>query len=135
VCGWALPDRQEGECWNGLRELHPLPYHLDFMVGLASGVPPSLPLLIDGMLIISFLKVHFLINRWNPDAIVFNSWQYYGCPNYWMLHFFKDSSGAMFHPSTIQLSNYDQLVTSAITWKNPQNGNTYLKIKVLLFSH
>ncbi|ONL93799.1 Alpha-L-arabinofuranosidase 1, partial [Zea mays] len=22
--------------------------------------------------------------RWNPDAIVFNSWQHYGCPNYWM---------------------------------------------------
>ncbi|KAK3147397.1 hypothetical protein QOZ80_3BG0281860 [Eleusine coracana subsp. coracana] len=73
--------------------------------------------------------------RWNPDAIVFNSWQYYGCPNYWMLHFFKDSSGAMLHPSTIQLSNYDQLVTSAITWKNPQNGNTYLKIKVVNFGN
>ncbi|XP_062211069.1 alpha-L-arabinofuranosidase 1-like isoform X2 [Phragmites australis] len=70
--------------------------------------------------------------RWNPDAIVFNSWQHYGCPNYWMLHFFKDSSGATLHP-TIQLSNYDQLVTSAITWKNPQDGNTYLKIKVVNF--
>ncbi|GJN31315.1 hypothetical protein PR202_gb19700 [Eleusine coracana subsp. coracana] len=96
-------------------------------------VPSSL--VVDGMLIISSLKVHFLINRWNPDAIVFNSWQYYGCPNYWMLHFFKDSSGAMLHPSTIQLSNYDQLVTSAITWKNPQNGNTYLKIKVVNFGN
>ncbi|TVU47259.1 hypothetical protein EJB05_06852 [Eragrostis curvula] len=72
---------------------------------------------------------------WNPDAIVFNSWQYYGCPNYWMLHFFKDSSGAMLHPSTVQLSNYDQLVTSAITWKNPQDGNTYLKIKVVNFGN
>jgi len=71
--------------------------------------------------------------RWNPDAIVFNSWQHYGCPNYWMLHFFKDSSGAALHPSTIQLSNYDQLVTSAITWNNSQDGNTYLKIKVVNF--
>ncbi|CAD6210969.1 unnamed protein product [Miscanthus lutarioriparius] len=71
--------------------------------------------------------------RWNPDAIVFNSWQHYGCPNYWMLHFFKDSSGAALHPSTIQLPNYDQLVTSAITWKNPHDGNTYLKIKVVNF--
>ncbi|KAL5678745.1 hypothetical protein ACJX0J_014876, partial [Zea mays] len=50
--------------------------------------------------------------RWNPDAIVFNSWQHYGCPNYWMLHFFKDSSGATLHPSTIQLPNYDQLVVN-----------------------
>jgi hypothetical protein len=29
------------KCWNGLRGLHPLPYHLGFMVGLVSGVPPS----------------------------------------------------------------------------------------------
>jgi alpha-N-arabinofuranosidase len=52
-----------------------------------------------------------------------------------MLHFFKDSSGAALHPSTIQLSNYDQLATSAITWNNSQDGNTYLKIKVIYFSH
>jgi hypothetical protein len=37
----GLTSRQEGECWNGLRGLHPLSYHLDFMVGLASRVPPS----------------------------------------------------------------------------------------------
>ncbi|KAL6645680.1 hypothetical protein ACP70R_017288 [Stipagrostis hirtigluma subsp. patula] len=73
--------------------------------------------------------------EWNPDAIVFNSWQHYGCPNYWMLHFFKDSSGATLHPSTIQVSNYDQLVTSAITWKNSQDGNIYLKIKVVNFGN
>jgi hypothetical protein len=41
VCGWALTGRQEGKCWNSLRGFHPLPYHLGFMVGLASGVPPS----------------------------------------------------------------------------------------------
>nr|CAB3500987.1 unnamed protein product [Digitaria exilis] len=73
--------------------------------------------------------------RWNPDAIVFNSWQHYGCPNYWMLHFFKDSSGAALHPSSIQLSNYDQLVTSAITWNHSQDGNTYLKIKAVNFGN
>jgi hypothetical protein len=28
-------------CWNGLRGLHPLPYHLGFMVGLVSGIHPS----------------------------------------------------------------------------------------------
>ncbi|KAG8096192.1 hypothetical protein GUJ93_ZPchr0013g34598 [Zizania palustris] len=71
--------------------------------------------------------------RFNPDAIVFNSWQHYGCPNYWMLHFFKDSSGATLHPSTIQ--NYDQVAASAITWENSNDGNTYLKIKVFLLSH
>ncbi|XP_062187473.1 alpha-L-arabinofuranosidase 1-like [Phragmites australis] len=71
--------------------------------------------------------------RWSPDAIVFNSWQHYGCPNYWMLHFFKDSSGATLHPTTIQISNYDQLVASAITWQNTKDKSTYLKIKVVNF--
>ncbi|CAN6220003.1 unnamed protein product [Urochloa humidicola] len=73
--------------------------------------------------------------RWNPDAIVFNSWQHYGCPNYWMLHFFKDSSGAALHPTTIQISNYDQLVASAITWQNAKGKSTYLKIKVVNFGN
>ncbi|KAF0909703.1 hypothetical protein E2562_000040 [Oryza meyeriana var. granulata] len=73
--------------------------------------------------------------RFNPDAIVFNSWQHYGCPNYWMLHFFKDSSGATLHPLTIQVSNYDQLAASALTWQNSNDGNTYLKIKVVNFGN
>uniref|UniRef100_A0ACD5WNY6 Uncharacterized protein n=1 Tax=Avena sativa TaxID=4498 RepID=A0ACD5WNY6_AVESA len=71
--------------------------------------------------------------RWSPDAIVFNSWQHYGCPNYWMLHFFKDSSGATFHPTTMQISSYDQMVASAITWQSPKDKSTYLKIKVVNF--
>ena len=74
-------------------------------------------------------KYHVL-HRWSPDAIVFNSWQHYGCPNYWMLHFFKDSSGGTFHPTTMQISNYDQMVASAITWQSPKDKSTYLKIKV-----
>ncbi|KAK1677800.1 hypothetical protein QYE76_038648 [Lolium multiflorum] len=73
--------------------------------------------------------------RWSPDAIVFNSWQHYGCPNYWMLHFFKDSSGATFHPTAMQISNYDQMVASAITWQNPKDKSTYLKIKVVNFGN
>jgi alpha-N-arabinofuranosidase len=69
--------------------------------------------------------------RWSPDAIVFNSWQHYGCPNYWMLHFFKESSGATLHPTAIQISNYDQLLASAITWQNAKDRSTYLRIKVI----
>jgi hypothetical protein len=41
MCRWVLADRQEEECWNGLRGLHPLPYHMGFMVRLASRVSPS----------------------------------------------------------------------------------------------
>uniref|UniRef100_A0A0E0LPZ2 non-reducing end alpha-L-arabinofuranosidase n=1 Tax=Oryza punctata TaxID=4537 RepID=A0A0E0LPZ2_ORYPU len=73
--------------------------------------------------------------RWSPDAIVFNSWQNYGCPNYWMLHFFKDSSGATFHPSSIQISSYNQLVASAITWQSSKDKSTCLKIKVVNFGN
>jgi alpha-N-arabinofuranosidase len=66
---------------------------------------------------------------------VFNSWQNYGCPNYWMLHFFKDSCGATFHPSNIQISSYNQLVASAITWQNSKDKSTYLKIKLVNFGN
>ncbi|XP_020108571.1 alpha-L-arabinofuranosidase 1-like isoform X1 [Ananas comosus] len=69
--------------------------------------------------------------QFNPDAIVFNSRQQYGTPSYWMQHFFKHSSGAIFHPSTIQAGNYTSLVASAITWQNSHNDNTYLKIKIV----
>ncbi|RLN34388.1 alpha-L-arabinofuranosidase 1-like [Panicum miliaceum] len=72
--------------------------------------------------------------RWSPDAIVFNSWQHYGCPNYWMLHF-KDSSGAALHPTNIQISDYDQLVASAITWQNAKDKSNYLRIKVVNFGN
>jgi alpha-N-arabinofuranosidase len=78
-------------------------------------------------------KEYYVVQRWSPDAIVFNSWQHYGCPNYWMLHFFKESSGATFHPTAMQISNYDQMVASAITWQSPKDKGTYLKIKVIFF--
>ncbi|XP_042424852.1 alpha-L-arabinofuranosidase 1-like [Zingiber officinale] len=71
--------------------------------------------------------------RWNPDAIVFNSWQQYGTPSYWMQHFFRESSGATFHPSTIQANFSGSLVASTITWKDPTDNQNYLKIKVINF--
>ncbi|XP_042472931.1 alpha-L-arabinofuranosidase 1-like [Zingiber officinale] len=68
--------------------------------------------------------------RWNPDAIVFDSWRHYGTPSYWMQHFFKESSGAIFQPSNLQ-STSSKLVASAIRWTNSDNGNDYLKIKIV----
>nr|CAB3459031.1 unnamed protein product [Digitaria exilis] len=92
-----------------------------------------------GTLVAALAEAAFLIglerNRWSPDAIVFNSWQHYGCPNYWMLHFFKDSSGASLHPTIIQISNYNQIVASAITWQNAKDKSTYLRIKVVNFGN
>ncbi|URE06426.1 Alpha-L-arabinofuranosidase C-terminus [Musa troglodytarum] len=69
--------------------------------------------------------------RWSPDAIVFNSWQQYGTPSYWMQHFFKESSGAIIHPSVLQASSTKSLMASAITWQKSEDGNKYLKIKIV----
>lgn len=71
--------------------------------------------------------------RFYPDAIVFNSWQSYGTPSYWMQQFFIESSAAVIHPTSIQSSSSNSLVASAITWQSPENGRTHLKLKVVNF--
>ncbi|VAH92861.1 unnamed protein product [Triticum turgidum subsp. durum] len=68
---------------------------------------------------------------WNPDAIVFNSWQQYGTPSYWMQKFFRESSGAMIHPITISSSYSGSLAASAITWQDSRNS--FLKVKIVNF--
>ena len=68
--------------------------------------------------------------RWNPDAIVFNSNQVYGTPSYWVTYLFKESNGATFLNSTLQTTDPGTLAASAILVQDPQNKNTYLKIKV-----
>ncbi|KAG1365528.1 putative Alpha-L-arabinofuranosidase 1 [Cocos nucifera] len=73
--------------------------------------------------------------RWNPDAIVFNSWQQYGTPSYWMQHFFKESSGATYHPTTIKVNASNSLVASAITWQSLEDNSSYLKIKIVNFGN
>lgn len=47
-----------------------------------------------------------------------------------MQHFFKESGGAIIQPSNLQ-STSSKLVASAIRWTNSDNGNGYLKIKVV----
>jgi alpha-N-arabinofuranosidase len=68
---------------------------------------------------------------WNPDAIVFNSWQHYGTPSYWMQTLFRESSGAMIHPSKISSSYSGSLAASAITWQDSENS--FLRVKVVNF--
>uniref|UniRef100_A0A0E0MJ88 non-reducing end alpha-L-arabinofuranosidase n=2 Tax=Oryza punctata TaxID=4537 RepID=A0A0E0MJ88_ORYPU len=43
---------------------------------------------------------------WNPDAIVFNSWQQYGTPSYWMQTYFRESSGSIvnFGPNAVNFT-------------------------------
>ncbi|CAN6278760.1 unnamed protein product [Urochloa humidicola] len=68
---------------------------------------------------------------WLPDAIVFNSWQQYGTPSYWMQMLFRESSGAVIHPVTITSSYSDSLVASAIIWKD--TDNSFLRVKIVNF--
>ncbi|XP_062184931.1 alpha-L-arabinofuranosidase 1-like isoform X2 [Phragmites australis] len=68
---------------------------------------------------------------WLPDAIVFNSWQQYGTPSYWMQTFFRESSGALIHPFTIASSYSNLLAASVITWQNTKNS--ILRVKIVNF--
>lgn len=75
-----------------------------------------------------------IITRWNPDVIVFNTWQHYGTPSYWMQKLFRESSGAMVHPTTISSgSSANSLAASAITWKDSEN-RLFLRVKASSFS-
>uniref|UniRef100_A0A1D1XEK7 non-reducing end alpha-L-arabinofuranosidase n=1 Tax=Anthurium amnicola TaxID=1678845 RepID=A0A1D1XEK7_9ARAE len=71
--------------------------------------------------------------RFNPDAIVFNSWESFGTPSYWMQHFFKESSGAIIFPVKIQSNSSTSLIASAIKWQGSEGDDGYLKIKVVNF--
>ncbi|XP_006652147.1 alpha-L-arabinofuranosidase 1-like [Oryza brachyantha] len=66
---------------------------------------------------------------WNPAAVVFNSWQQYGTPSYWMQTIFRESSGAMLHPVTIDSVYSNSLAASAITWQS-SNGS-FLRVKIV----
>ncbi|KAG8089181.1 hypothetical protein GUJ93_ZPchr0011g28773 [Zizania palustris] len=68
---------------------------------------------------------------WNPDAIVFNSWQQYGTPSYWMQTLFCESSGALIHPITTTSSYSGSLAASAITWQDSENS--FLRVKIVNF--
>ncbi|KAI8560186.1 hypothetical protein RHMOL_Rhmol04G0236500 [Rhododendron molle] len=68
--------------------------------------------------------------RWNPDTIVFNSYQLYGTPSFWMQRFFSESSGGTLLNSTLQANSSSSLIASAIAWKNSEDNKNYLRIKV-----
>ncbi|CAL8168091.1 unnamed protein product [Prunus armeniaca] len=71
------------------------------------------------------------------SAIVFNSSHLYGTPSYWMQSLFNESSGATVFNATLQTNSstnqVEQLLASAISWKNSENENSYLRIKIVNF--
>ncbi|KAI4300950.1 hypothetical protein L6164_034275 [Bauhinia variegata] len=71
--------------------------------------------------------------RWNPDAIVFNSYQLYGTPSYWVQQFFRESSGATLLKTNLTSTSSSSLSASAIAWQNSADGKNYLRVKVVNF--
>lgn len=72
--------------------------------------------------------------RWNPDAIVFNSYQAYGTPSYWVQLFFSESSGATLLSSSLQSnSSSNSVLASAITFQSSVDNKNYIRIKVTRF--
>ncbi|QCD97115.1 alpha-L-arabinofuranosidase 1-like [Vigna unguiculata] len=71
--------------------------------------------------------------KWIPDAIVFDSYQMYGTPSYWVQKLFVESSGATFLPSTLNTTSSNQLIASAISWKDSTENKNYIRIKVVNF--
>ncbi|XP_024377237.1 alpha-L-arabinofuranosidase 1 isoform X2 [Physcomitrium patens] len=74
--------------------------------------------------------------RWNPDAIVFNSWQQYGTPSYWVQQFFKKSNGAYLISSTMEADSASalaNLATSAVRTYNASTGMEYMIVKAVNF--
>ncbi|TKY62770.1 Alpha-L-arabinofuranosidase 1 [Spatholobus suberectus] len=70
---------------------------------------------------------------WNPDAIVFNSFQLYGTPSYWVQLFFSESSGATLLSTSLQATSSNSLVASAIIFQNSVDKKKYIRIKVVNF--
>ncbi|CAA6669156.1 unnamed protein product [Spirodela intermedia] len=68
--------------------------------------------------------------RFTPDAIVFNSWQLYGTPTYWMQQFFTESSGAVIFPIKVVSNPSNSLVASAIKWRCSED-EIYFRVKVV----
>ncbi|CAJ1917366.1 unnamed protein product [Sphenostylis stenocarpa] len=72
--------------------------------------------------------------KWIPDAIVFNSYQLYGTPSYWVQKLFIESSGATYlNSSLLTTSSSNKLIASGISWQNSTDKKNYLRIKVVNF--
>ncbi|TKY62769.1 Alpha-L-arabinofuranosidase 1 [Spatholobus suberectus] len=89
----------------------------------------------DIVQMVSYAPLFSNINdrNWIPDAIVFNSYQLYGTPSYWVQKLFIESSGATFIDSTLLTTSSNKLIASAIIWQNSKENKNYLRIKAVNF--
>ncbi|KAL2613771.1 hypothetical protein R1flu_025463 [Riccia fluitans] len=81
------------------------------------------------------LFVHANDRRWNPDAIVFNSWQQYGTPSYWVQQLFKHSSGARLLPFSLVLPWGSNPVMSVLRRHDEHLNADFLVIKAVNFGN
>lgn len=92
----------------------------------------------DVVLLASYapLLVNANDRKWNPDAIVFNSYQAYGTPSYWVQHMFsnaqKDTAWGTQYvlPSTSSGSNY-LAVSSTIATLSSISTSYYIIVKAV----
>ncbi|RDX76463.1 Alpha-L-arabinofuranosidase 1, partial [Mucuna pruriens] len=89
----------------------------------------------SGPKMVSYAPLFSNINdrTWIPDAIVFDSYQLYGTPSYWVQKLFIESSGATFLDSTLNTTSSNKLIASSIIWQNSTDMKNYLRIKVVNF--
>ncbi|KAI5437091.1 hypothetical protein KIW84_023279 [Lathyrus oleraceus] len=91
-----------------------------FLIGLEKNID------VVNMVAYAPLFVNTNDKYWIPDAIVFNTYQNYGTPSYWLQQFFIDSNGAIFLNSTLYNSS-----SSIVQYTNSQDGKNYLKVKIV----
>ncbi|KAG4915788.1 hypothetical protein JHK87_053345 [Glycine soja] len=84
---------------------------------------------------VSYAPLFLNINdkRWIPDAIVFDSYQVYGTPSYWVQKLFIESSGATFIDSALSTTSSNKLAASVIIWQDSSDKKNYLRIKAVNF--
>ncbi|KAH1194501.1 Alpha-L-arabinofuranosidase 1 [Glycine max] len=84
---------------------------------------------------VSYAPLFLNINdkRWIPDAIVFDSYQVYGTPSYWVQKLFIESSGATFIDSALSTTSSNKLAASVIMWQDSSDKKNYLRIKAVNF--
>ncbi|PPD88581.1 hypothetical protein GOBAR_DD14470 [Gossypium barbadense] len=85
-----------------------------------------------GSLLAALAEAAFLIGGTQMQSSS-TPFRLYGTPSYWVQRFFTESSGATLLNATLQKDSSNSLVASAITWKNSEDGQTYVRIKVVNF--
>ncbi|KAL3679004.1 hypothetical protein R1sor_021960 [Riccia sorocarpa] len=81
------------------------------------------------------LFVHAKDRRWNPDCIVFDNWQQYGTPSYWVQQLFKDSNGARLLPFSLSSTWGSNPIVSVLRRHDKDLDADFVLIKAVNFGN